>query len=409
MIQYLKNSISNVIIIASLAFFNPANAETQDQPALTRESYDVLNTARELMEENKYSEAEKKLNQLLDTKLERYDEAVTWQTLAHVYLSTNNYQQAAECFIKSVKFNVLPENVTHEIFYNIAQLLVATSKYKESLEYLLPWFEHEPSPGADAHILAASVYYEIKDYQQMISHIKKAIQLTPKPDKSLYETLLSGYYQIEDFKQAANLLEKMIVLFPGEGNYWTQLAATYQLSKQYKKAVAMYELALKKGLLDESNTLRLVHLYLQEELPYKAASLLSEKIDSGVLQKTPENLELLANSWLLAREKNNAISALSHLVNIKNDPEIYYRIGRLHFDQENWEDAISSLEKATNIDNPDKQAESYLLMGIAAYHLNQTAQSSRALTEALSREITREQAKWWLNKLGEKLEATTTG
>lgn len=405
--QFLKIPVACWLVIVSIVFCSSADSQTKDQPALTRESYDVLNSVRELMEKNKYPEAESKLRQLLDTNPDRYDEAVTWQTLAHIYISTNDYRKAADCFIKSVKFDVLPENVTHEIFYNIAQLLAATSRYKESLEYLLPWFEREPSPGADAHILAASVYYEMKDYIHMISHVQAAIKLSPKPDKTLYDMLLTGYYQTEDFKQAGNLLEKMIVLYPDDGNYWTQLAATYQLSKQYRKALAMYELALKKGLLDETNTLRLVHLYLQEDLPYKAASLLSEKIDTGFLQKTADNLELLANSWLLARETSNAITALSHLANIKNDPDIYYRIGRLHFDRENWEDAISSLEKAIKIDNPDKQAESYLLMGIAAYHLGQTTQSSRALNEALSREITREQAKWWLNKLGEKLEAKT--
>lgn len=407
MIRIIKTLLAYGIVIIPIVFCSPANSQSQDQPALTRESYDVLNSARELMEENKYTEAESKLRQLLDTNPDRYDEAVTWQTLAHIYISTNDYRKAADCFIKSVKFDVLPENVTHEIYYNIAQLLAATTRYKESLEYLLPWFEREPSPGADAHILAASDFYELKDFPHMISHVQKAIQLSPKPDKALYDMLLTGYYQTEDFKQAANLLEKMIVLYPDDGMYWTQLAATYQLSKQYRKALAMYELALKKGLLDETNTLRLVHLYLQENLPYKAASLLSEKIDSGFLQKTAENLELLANSWLLARETGNAITALSHLANIKNNPDIYYRIGRLHFDQENWEDAISSLEKATKIENPDTQAEAYLLMGIAAYHLNQTAQSSRALNKALSREITREQANWWLNKLGKKLEAKT--
>ena len=407
MIQFLKKPLAYGIIVFSSAFCSPANSESQDQPALTRESYDVLNSARELMEENKYSEAENKLKQLLATNLDQYDEAVTWQTLAHIYISTNDYRNAADCFIKSIKFDVLPEKVSHEIYYNIAQLLAATSRYRESLEYLIPWFEHEPSPSVDAHVLAASVYYEIKDYQNMISHVQKAIQLSPRPDKNLYDMLLTGYYQTENFKQAANLLKKMIVLYPDEGNYWTQLATAYQLSKQYRNALAMYELALKKGFLDETNTLRLVYLYLQEDLPYKAASLLSEKIDSGVLQKTPENLELLANSWTLARETDNAITALSHLTNVKSDPVIYFRIGRLHFDRENWEDAISNLEKATRIDDPDRQAEAYLLIGIAAYHLKQTAQSSRALTEALSREITRQQAKWWLDKLGEKLEAKT--
>lgn len=403
--KFIKRPVAYLAIMAMLVYSSAAYPEEKDQPALTRESYDVLNSARDLMEENKFTQAETRLKQLLDTDLDDYDAAVTWQTLAHVYISTNDYSKAADCFIKSVKFDVLPENVTHEIYYNIAQLLAATSRYKESLEYLLPWFEHEPSPGVDAHILAASVYYELKDYPHMISYVRKAIQISPKPDKTLYEMLLTGYIQTDDFKQAADLLEKMIVLFPDDGNYWTQLAAVYQQLKHYKKALAMYELALKKGLLDQTGILRLVHLYLQENLPYKAASLLNEKMNSGFLEKTPDNLELLANSWLLARETGNAITALSHLANIKSDPEIFYRIGRLHFDQENWEDAISNLEKATKIDDSEKQAEAYLLIGIAAYNLNQTAQSSRALNKALSAEKTREQAQWWLKKLGKKLEA----
>ena len=405
MIKFMKRPFIYCGIIITLAFCSAAYPEQKEQPALTRESYDVLNSARELMDENKYTQAETSLKQLLATDLDDYDAAVTWQTLAHVYISTNDYQKAADCFIRSVKFDVLPENVTHEIYYHIAQLLTATSRYKESLEYLLPWFKHEPSPGVDAQILAASVYYELKDYPHMISYARKAIQISPKPDKMLYEMLLTGYFQTADFKQAADLLEKMIVLFPDEGNYWTQLAAVYQQSKHYKKALAIYELALKKGLLDQKGTLLLVHLYLQEKLPYKAASLLNEKMNSGFMENTPENLELLANSWLLARETGNAITALSHLANIKNDPEIFYRIGRLHFDRENWEEAISNLEKATRINDSEKQAEAYLLIGIAAYNLDQTAQSSRALNKALSSIKIREQAQWWLKKLEKKMEA----
>ena len=121
MIKHLKKPVACGFVVIAFVFCSPVNSESQDQPALTRESYDVLNSARELMEENKYSEAESKLRQLLETKPDEYDEAVTWQTLAHIYISTNDYRKAADCFIKSVKFDVLPENVTHEIYYNIAQ------------------------------------------------------------------------------------------------------------------------------------------------------------------------------------------------------------------------------------------------------------------------------------------------
>jgi len=402
--MYLNKSILHGLILVLLVVFCSVKAEIQDQPALTYESYQELSSARELMEEGKYTEAENKLKKLLATGPVQYDEAVIWQTLGHIYIATDNYQKAADSFIRSIKNDVLPANVTHGIFYNIAQLLVATSRYKESLDYLLPWLEGEQNPGAEAHILAASVFYEIKDYKQMISHVQKAIKLTPRPDKSLYEMQLSGYYQIEDFKQAANLLERMIELFPEDEKYWKQLAATYQLSKQFKKALAMYELALNNELLDETDTLRLVHLYLQEDLPYKAAMLLNENLDSGLLQKTAENLELLVTSWLLARENNAALKALTQLVNIKNDPAIYYRIGRILFEQEQWKEAMINLEKATKAENRETQAEAYLLIGIAAYHTNQVAKSSRALNAALFSESTREQALWWLDKLWVKRE-----
>ncbi|HKK15525.1 MAG TPA: tetratricopeptide repeat protein, partial [Gammaproteobacteria bacterium] len=112
---------------------------------------------------------------------------------------------------------------------------------------------------------------------------------------------------------------------------------------------------------------------------------------------------ILANSWLLAREYDKAVSALKKLAGRKNDPQIYYRIGRISYEQENWEEAIEALEHAVNNNIKDNVAESYLLLGIAAYNANNNTLSSRALTEASSHDRTREQARWWLKKLARRM------
>ncbi len=377
-------------------------AAQDDQYLLSSSVYEVITEAREHMDKNEYTRAESKLTILLGTSITPYEKAVANQTLGYVYIAMDRYTQAVAAFIKSVEANALPPEVTHDINFIIAQLLTNDGKHKESLTYLNSWLAKEPDPKPDAHMMAATIYYRMGDYKNMIPHIQKAIDKSGKPEQGWYEMLLAGYFEINDHKNAAALLERMIKLYPDKDIYWKQLAAIYQYLKQNKKSIAIYELALKKNILDESETIQLVHLYLNEDLPYKAARLLDSEINRGKINKSVDNLELLSNSWLLAREYDRATEVLANIAQIKNDPAIYYRIGQVYFEQAKWQDAINALEQAVKDDNLNNIAEAWLLLGIAAYHNNDPTRSAKALNRASNFKNTNEQARWWLNKLGDK-------
>lgn len=375
----------------------------EDQYLLSNSTYEALSAARELMQKEDFAQAEAGLLPLLNNNPSPYETAVIQQTLGHIYFALDKHAEAATAFIKSIETHALPGAVTHDIQYIIAQLLASTGKYKESLDYLLPWLESEASPKPEALVLAGTIYYQLNDFRNMIPPVQKALSLSGNPEQSWYEMLLAGYYQLKEYKEAATELEKMIVRFPENKTYWQQLAGAWQLAGVYQRALAAYELALNKGILDTSGLMQLIHLYLHEQLPYKAATLLRDKINSGEIDNSIENLDLLASSWLLAREYDPAIKVLTELAQLKNDPGLYFRIGQIYFEKEKWQEAIVALERVTKDGNAANLAEAWLLIGIAAFHNHEEARSARALNQAVSYETTRKQAEWWLNRLSGKL------
>jgi len=399
-----NNLISVFYCTAVLLFcISPATAEQEDQYLLSNNVYEVVSDSRELMDQNEFNQAESKLKELLSMDISPYEMAVVNQTMGYVYIAMEKYSQATSAFIKSVELNAMPDEVNHTINFIIAQLLANDDRNKECLVYLNAWFAKETNPKPEAHMMAATIYYRLGDFGNMILQIQKAIDKSGKPEQGWYEMLLAGYYETNDHKNAAALLEKMIRQYPGKDIYWLQLATTYQLLKQYKKALAIYELALKKNILGEPEIIQLVHLYLNEGIPNKAARLLNDGINRGSVVRNVDNLELLANSWQLAREYDRATEVLKELAKIKNDSGIYFRIGQVYFEQENWQNAIVSLELAIKDEKLINIAEAWLLIGIAAYHNNDLSRSAKALNQAISYKNTREQAQWWLNKLGDRM------
>ena len=400
------NKIINIFIytVMIILSFSATAEEKQDQYLLSSESYKILTDVRELMDKKEYTTAESKLNNLLDRDIDNYERAVTYQTLGYIYISMDRYEDATSVFIKSISNNALPPDVTHEINYTIAQLLAQAGKYKDSLEYLNHWLEIEKSPDIDAHIFVASVYYQLQDYQKMIPHMQSAINNSTKPKKEWYEMLLYGYYKTNELKNAASLLEDMVKLYPDSNNYWLQLAATYYQIKKYNEALAVYKIAYTKNILSEDEILRLARLYLNAQLPYQAGKLLDETMSKAKISKSSENLKLLANSWSLARDYNRTVSTLLELAKLDDDPDTYFRLGQIYFRQEKWQDTVTMLKRAVKADELDNKAEAFLLLGIAAYHVDEKKQSEEALKRATGYKNTKEQAEWWLNKLGEKLE-----
>jgi tetratricopeptide (TPR) repeat protein len=374
-------------------------AEEENRFSLTEPVHAALTSAREMLDKKEYRQAEITLNGTLQQDINPYERALVHQMLGYVYHALDRRGPAITAFSRAVADNLLPENVTHDLHYILAQLLAQDEKYREALDHLTAWFRDEKSPEAGAHLLAGMIHYQLQDYPSVITHMEEAISKADKPEPDWYELLLAGYYHTENYTRAARLLEQMISRYPDRNELWPQLAGMYQKADLPGKAVAAMELALKRSLLDETGILQLARLYLNEKLPQRAASLLQEQMAAGAIPRNKENLELLGESWQLARENDQAAAAFTELAALTSDPAAYYRLGYIYFTQEKWEAAGKALSTAVKSGALKDKPDAWLLLGISAYHAYKTADAHKALNEALNHESTRTQARWWLEKL----------
>lgn len=393
-----------VLVFIILYLYCSFSVSAKEESYLLQTStHSILTESHKDMERGNNTDALKKLNKLVSSdKLKDYDAAVVYQTMGFAENGLGNFTAAAKHFIKALSFDVLPKEVSHELYFSTAQLLIHLDKPEKGLKYLSKWFANESQPKAEAHILAATAYYYIENYKQLIVHVEKALLLTKKPPLNWYDLLLAGYFETKDYINASTLIEKIISSYPEKTDYWLQLAGIYQRLEQDKKALAIYELAYAKGLLKKEDIIQLIKNFLYLEMPYKAATILEREMAIGDIEANREMLNLLVDSWILAQENEKAKSVFREIIKKLNDDTARLRLGQLHIESEEWKKVIEVLDVKFKSDDKTLMSKVNLLLGIAQYHSKNLQMATRAFTQALADRSTEEQAKWWLEHLKNK-------
>ncbi len=393
-----------LIVSAFMLVSQPAYSEEKAQYLLTEKTYKQLEAAQALMAEDKNALAEVKLKALVkSTDANSYDRAVVQQTLGYLYSADGNYTKASEQFKLALDSKALPDEVSHDLRYNLAQLLIADEQYKAGIALLEQWIKAEPSPPNSARVLLATAYYRIQNYKNTVTYIKAAIANDAKPQESWYQILFSAYLELKHYKSAINVLETLVSLYPYKKAYWDQLGALYlQQSKEFS-ALAVKTLALRLELGDSKTVMSLAQMYRYLNIPYKSAQILTKAIDEGVIPGTEENLMRIADSWLAAREIETAATVLEQITKMNDEGEVDLKYGRVLFSLERWEQALTPLTKSSETLVGDKQGQALLLLGMANYHLGLLEQAKRLFTKTLSFKQQRNQASQWITHIDRTL------
>lgn len=397
----IKKIFAKPILMALCVFYSAAGLSAEEQTyLLDPKTHTVLSESHKDIEDGKNAEAIERLKLLLSSnKIKDYDAAVVYQTMGFAEYNIGNFTVSADNFIKALSFNALPKDVTHQLNYSTSEILLQIDKPKEALYYLSKWFSNETNPNSEAHILAATANYNLKNYKEMIVHAEKALSLSDNPPLNWYELLLAGYYEAKTYKKAADLIEKIISKHPQKTSYWLHLAEIYQRLKEDKKALAIFELAYTKKLLKPDDILRLINNYLYLDMPYKAAIILEKEINNGNIQADLKMLTLLADSWLLAHETEKVKAVYKEILAKFNDGRTRLRLGQLYIQKEEWDKTIEVLDVKFQTTDNTLISKANLLLGIAQYHSKELRKATRAFTHALSDKSTKEQANWWLQHL----------
>ena len=134
----------------------------------------------------------------------------------------------------------------------------------------------------------------------------------------------------------------------------------------------------------EIDYLNLTKYFLYKDLPTKAIKVLNHGFDNEIIKVNKKNLDLLADSYFLSKDRRKGIEALIQSLEIESDSKTSYRIARFAFESEDWNMAIKYFDKAQSEKWNEVPGRIDLLKGIAYYEIDQLNNALKHLELALN-------------------------
>lgn len=409
------------LALALIALFVSAGAVAQKEPkrepprtkkvqALSKRVANQLNDVNEAMLEEDYATAEKRLTAILSSKkLNSHEESMVHRGFGYLHSSREQFQQAITSFDRALATGGLPDSIALNTQYLLGQLYMLTERHERGIQILTDWFGKAENPAASAYILMANAHTqraaaapeteERKHYQEAWRWAKQGLDKMETPREPWLRLGSQLNLALEDWKGAGHWLEQLVPLWPKEA-YLKQLVAVYGQLEKPDKALTIMELAHLQNFLDEGRELvRLSQLYLYNDVPYKAAVLMDERMGDGTIEKDQKNYELLANAWMASREYDRALAPLGQAAQRADDGELWVRLGRLHIDGERWKEGGTAIRKGINKGGLKNRGEAWLLLGITQFQRDQLGPARKSFVEAAKDPKTRSSGRQWVTAI----------
>jgi tetratricopeptide (TPR) repeat protein len=359
-----------------------------------------LTAAQEALEAEDHATAREILEPMAKkSRLNPYERALVYLFLAYSEASEEHYDQALEYFEKCLAEDALPPGQQLSTRFNVAQLYLATEQYADAVRSLELWFQDVENPNSSAFYMLAVARYQLEDVEGAIEPAREAVVRASEPKENWLQLLIGLLFETKRYEEAVKPLELLVALHP-KRTYWTQLSALYAHLGQEPQSLAVMQIAYQEGFLEKDREIRqLAQLFLANGLPYRAALAIEQALADEVVESEASAWELLANSWLLAREYERSLEPLARAAELAEDGDLYVRLGQVHLERENWSEAAAALAKAFAKGGLDASGNANLLMGIALYHQDDPRRARRHFSAALGDDASREPARNWLDLL----------
>ena len=381
-----------------------AQAETTlDQGLISSSLFRKMRSVQNQIRGGQYSDAATQLGYLQGVTTNAYEAAVVKELSADLYIARGDYAGALSTLQPVVQQNVLPGNEQRDAELTLGKLQVASGQYQAGLDTLRAWLQGQDNPPPDALVTAAQAYAQLGQCRQAVPNVKRAIDASAEPPQEWYQLWISCLYEQHDYAGAADALQSILARFPDQIQYWQQLGEAYAQAGDASKALAVYALMYRQGLIHQAQDyLNLASLYLQNNIPLQAAAVLQEGLQSNVLPGSETNYLLLASAWQDAGDADRAVAALGQAVQVAKTGDAYVAQAQIYAARHEWFSVIDTAKKAIAKGSLKRPGRAWLLQGLAQVENHQYDDGATSLREALKYDDSRTLAEAWLRYLNSR-------
>ena len=376
--------------------------QTKQAQAVSKEVYDRITKAQEHVDSKNYQGALKILNNMMrGGKLTEYESQNVLNYLGFVYYNIDDITAALDAYGKMTRIPSIEPQILKGTIYTMAQLNTMEEEYHKAIKLLDQYFVLELNPAPDPYILYAQNLYQVDDFVAMVKPIETAMDIARKRNKQVKEdwyTLLNfAYFQQENYAMVRDIQKTLLMTWPKK-RYWFSLAGAYTELGEDENLIYAYDAAhTQKLLVKESELVTMAQLYMQAEVPYKAAQLLDTEMNSGRVRKSARNYRLLSQALTLAQEDKAAIPALQEAARMTDEGELDLRLGNAYLNLGQYNECVSSVRAGLRKGGIKSLDNAQISLGMCLYNLQKYQDSIKAFSEAGKTKRSARIARQWIN------------
>ena len=374
--------------------------ETKQAQAVGKEVYDRIQKAQEAVDAKDYNGALKILNSLRSKdNLTDYEKQQVLNYMGFVHYNMDNIGEAIRIYTEMLQIPTMEDQVRKQTVYTLAQLNTMEENYLASIDLLEEFFVLETNPAPEPYVLYAQTLYQLERYAEMVKPIETAMDVARKREKEVkedwYVLLNFAYFQQENYAKVRDIQKILLVTWPKK-RYWFSLAGAYTELGEDNNLVYAYDAAHTQGLLEkESELVTMAQLYLQSEVPYKAATLLASEMENGRVSGEAKNHRLLSQAWQLAQEDEKAIPSLQAAAKATIDGELDVRLGNAYLNLGQYENCSESVQNGLRKGGLKSPDNAQISLGMCLYNQRKYRDAIAAFREAgKERRSSRISAQW---------------
>ena len=328
--------------------------------------------------------------------------------IGFVYYNMDDIANAMRTYEKMLAIPSLEETLRKNTTYTLAQLYTMQEEYNKALTTLDKWFLLETNPRPDAFILKAQNLYQVNRYADMIEPIENAMRVAEERETEIkedwYVLLNFAYFQQEDYRKVRDIQKIMLVNWPKK-RYWFSLAGAYTELGEDENLINAYAAAFDQRMLEkESELVTMAQLYMQREVPYKAAVLLEAEMESGRVSKSAKNYRLLSQAWQLSMEDQKAIPALTQAAQLSDDGELDVRLGNALLNTGQYAECVKAVETGLRKGGLKSPDNANISLGMCLYNQRKYTAAVKAFQEAAKTPRSRKIANQWMSVIRAEIE-----
>lgn len=387
--------------------------KTKRTQAMRNKVYEKLQLAQTSVEAKDFTEAFAVLDELTSDRsslspLNDAEMANVLNVYAFIYYTREDYPKAIDAYKGIIELEEAPEGTKVQSRYSLAQLYFVIEDYRNGVDTLLEWFEASTTVGAGSYVLLSQGYYQLKEYDLALENVEIAINMykeTAKiPKENWYGLQRFLYYEKENYTKVVEILDELLVHYPKK-SYWIQLSAMYgELQDESKQLAALETAHMQKMLTNEQELIRMAYLYLNGDVPYKAAKVLDKGVKDEVIEPTSKNLDLLGSSWRQAQEIKKAIPEMAKAASKAEDGELWSRLCSVYLDGDQFKKAIDACDQGLKKGGVKRADTANLVKGMAHFNLKQYKSARTAFNKAAKDKRSEKYATQWINFMDKELE-----